>query len=78
MAKPTEDEQIELIGKTVMSEPANSAVAPMKFALCVDDMAKADRYIAKLAKKFPTIQVMYKGVCEVPGVILVTLMGPAR
>jgi hypothetical protein len=74
----SEDERIDAIGKIIFSEPANSAKKPMTFGLCVEDNEKADRYIEKLKKKFPTIRVLYRGPCEVPGIVLVTLGGPLR
>ena len=76
--KLPEDERIDAIGKMIFSEPANSANKPITFGLCVEDNEKADRYIEKLKKKFPTIRVLYRGPCEVPGIVLVKLAGPPR
>ena len=49
----SENQRIELIGRSVMDAPRSSADKPVVAAFVVEDEAKADRYISKLQKKFP-------------------------
>lgn len=52
----TEDERIEIIGRTVLDKASSDKT--FTAAICVEDDAKADRYIEKLKKKFPTIRII--------------------
>jgi hypothetical protein len=53
-----EDDQINMIGKTVMNAPASSADKPIVVGVAVDDDAKADRYWKKLQERFPGIRLI--------------------
>ena len=53
-----ENDRIKLIGESVMNAPASSGDKPIMNAFFVDDDVKADRYIAKLQKRFPGIRVI--------------------
>ena len=65
-----ENDQIEAIGRTA------SGGALVGFI--VDDDEKADRYIAKLAKRFPVVRVIDRMAGPVKGTILVRVRGAAN
>lgn len=54
----TEDERIDLIGRSVMEGPKTSGDKPKMVAFVVENNKKADRYIRKLEKKFPGIRII--------------------
>lgn len=54
----TENERIDLIGRTVMEGPKTSGDKPKMIAFVVDNHKKADRYIKKLNEKFPGIRII--------------------
>lgn len=72
LASLPEDARIELIGKYA-TEHKNEVVG-----FAVDDQEKADRYIGKLAAKFPSIRVISQKPL-IAGTILVQICGgPAQ
>lgn len=52
----SENERIEVIGKMVLKKCEEKS--DFTASICVEDDAKADRYIEKLKKKFPTIRII--------------------
>jgi len=74
----TENERIDLIGRSVMEGPKTSADKPIMVAFVVDDHEKADRYIEKLKKKFPEIRIIDKFDGPVKDTVSVRITGPLR
>ena len=70
-----ENDRIEMIGKSVMDAPASSADKPPMNGFVVETDAKADRYIAKLQKRFPGIRVIDRNPF-LNGMILVRIGPP--
>ncbi|MGH3427947.1 MAG: hypothetical protein ACRDQZ_10340 [Mycobacteriales bacterium] len=68
IASMPEDRRIDLIGH-------RAVVHKESVAFVVEDDEKADRYIAKLRDKYPTIQVNSRGAGPVKGTIYVKV-GP--
>ena len=73
-----ENERIDLIGRSVMDEPASSADKPTMNGFIVENEAKADRYVAKLEKRFPGIRIISRGPGPTPGLILIRVGPPLR
>lgn len=71
----SENDRIEMIGKSVMNAPASSADKPPMNGFVVEDDAKADRYIKKLQKRFPGIRVIDRNPF-LNGLILVRVGAP--
>lgn len=71
----TENQRIEMIGKSVMDAPRSSADQPLVAAFVVEDDVKADRYIAKLLKKFPSIRIIDRTPGPVVGMSVTVRVG---
>lgn len=69
LADLQEDDRIETIGRTA------SQGALVGFI--VEDDAKADRYIAKLHKRYPTVSVVDRGAGPTAFTVLVRVRGVA-
>jgi hypothetical protein len=73
----SEDQRIEMIGRSVMDAPDTSADKPPMNGFVVEDDAKADRYIRKLQAKFPGIRIIDRNP-HLMGLILVRVGPPLR
>lgn len=71
-----EDKRIEMIGNSVMNCPKSSSDKPPMAAFVVEDDEKADRYIAKLKKRFPSIRIIDRFDGPVKGMSVSVRVGP--
>jgi hypothetical protein len=74
----SENDRIKLIGESVMNAPAGSGDKPPMNGFIVETEEKADRYIAKLLKRFPGIRIIDRQPGPVVGTILVRVGPPLR
>lgn len=74
----SENERIDVIGKTLMDAPQSSADKPIIIGLMLEDDAKCDRYMKKLQKKFPGIREIDRVNGPVPGTKLLSIGQPLR
>ena len=74
----SENDRIELIGRSVMAVPSSSADKPPLNGFIVETEEKADRYIRKLEKQFPGIRIVDRGPGPAAGTVLVRIAGPLR
>ena len=72
-----ENARIKLIGESVTKVPQSSTDRPPMNAFIVETEVKADRYIRKLAKRFPAVRIVDRSVID-DGLILVRVAGPLR
>lgn len=71
----TEDEQIDIIGSTLMDAVVTSTGKPFTAGLCIDDY-KVDRYLKKLKEKYPKVRVVGEFPGIVPNTKIIHLQGP--
>lgn len=71
-----ENDRIEIIGGSVMNAPASSTEKPVMNGFIVETEEKADRYIRKLQKRFPSIRIIDRGPGPTAGTILVRVGPP--
>lgn len=71
----TEDDRIDLIGRTVLSIKKSSAVQPAIIGITVEDIDKAERYLRKINDKFPEIRHIDTTALS-PDCLLVRIAGP--
>jgi hypothetical protein len=71
LADLKEDQRIAIIGATVIRDRKTVAI------VVDDDSRKVERYIAKLLRKFPTIQILRRVAGPVPGSVTIKV-GPPR
>jgi hypothetical protein len=77
-ASLNENDRIIMIGSSVMKAPASSADKPLVAGFIVETDEKADRYIAKLQKRFPGIRVIDRNPGPVADTVLVRVGPPLR
>lgn len=68
LADRSEDSRIQIIGET-------ATIEKLVVGFIVEDNAKADRYVEKLKKQFPTIHIIQRGKGPVAGSVMVQV-GP--
>ena len=73
-----ENDRIRLIGESVMLAPATSSDRPRVAGFIVESDEKADRYVRKLQKRFPTIRIIDRGPGPVEGTVMVKIGPPLR
>ena len=71
-----ENDRITVIGKFVMSEPANGTEKPKVVGIALETKEKAERYQKKLLKKFPTIKILEIAPGLIPDTVLLRIAGP--
>lgn len=76
LADMDEDERIDVIGKTIMAQPVTSTGEPFVAGVVVDNDEKADRYLKKLAEKFPLIRLIERCPGPVENSVTMKLSGP--
>lgn len=72
-----ENDRIKVICEYLMQAPKGSDVQPLMIGVMVDNKEKADRYIAKINKRYPKVRVLdvKEGVL---GAVLIRLGEPLR
>ena len=71
-----EDTRIDMIGKATMSGKQTSGEKPLVIGFVVENHSKADRYVKKLQKKFPTIRIIDRFDGPVPNTVTVRVGPP--
>lgn len=78
MYRLEENSRIKMIGEAALAGPGNSASQPAVIGFIVETNEKADRYLRKLKKRFPTIRVIDRHPGPTPGTIIVRVGPPLR
>lgn len=73
----SENDRIKMIGDSVTKGPQSSGDKPLMNAFTVENDVKADRYVRKLAKRFPTVRIIDRSAID-GNLIMVRIAGPLR
>ena len=76
LADLKEDDRIQVIGNAVMQGSRSSTEKPKMMAFVVEDAEKAQRYVDKLVKAFPSIRIIDTKPGPVKDTIMVRVAGP--
>lgn len=74
----SDEQRIDVIGKTIMAAPKGSADQPVMVGVVVDNPAKAARYIAMMKNQFPSVRVIDQQPMGVAETVAIRFGEPLR